>query len=128
MSSNNVGDFYIHPILTPSYEFAFRLLLERFNKTREYEELRNYVIKQQPHVPQLYIYSDADDLVPSQDIKEFIELNKQILNGRVKIEELEFHDSKHVAHFKTHPRQYTQRVLSFIRECVDLHRVVLNSG
>jgi esterase/lipase len=116
MSTGGSEDFYYHSSFSPIYEYAFRIYLEKFGKKVEFEHLRDGVISKIPNVPQLYIYSEADDLVPPQDIEAFIELSKKFSKD---IHELKFLDSKHVAHFKTHPKQYSERVLSFIEYCTN---------
>jgi hypothetical protein len=115
MTPEGSKDFYKHSLLSPLYEFAFRQYLEVWGKKKEFETLRDSVIAKLPNVPQLFIYSDADDLVPAEDIQLFIQMTKKFSKD---VQELRFTDSRHVMHFKVHPREYSEKVLSFTEHCM----------
>ncbi|KAL0480797.1 hypothetical protein AKO1_006910 [Acrasis kona] len=110
-------DFYHNPFLTPIFEFLFNIFLIRMGKLKQFETIRQDVIKKQPHVPQLYLFSDADELVPPQDVTNFINMNKSARHDAL-IQELRFKDSKHVQHFKMYPKEYSTSILNFIEKCL----------
>ena len=54
-------------------------------------------------------------MIDENDIKEHIELLK--LNDFY-VEELYFIDSPHVGHFRMHPKEYSEKTLEFIKNCL----------
>mmetsp|Transcript_26207 Transcript_26207/g.63696 ORF Transcript_26207/g.63696 Transcript_26207/m.63696 type:complete len:308 (+) Transcript_26207:276-1199(+) len=62
--------------------------------------------------PELYIYSDADDVMDEQTEK-FVQRKMSLRNnGAQLIRELHFKDSAHVAHLRKHPEKYKDAIVS----------------
>ena len=62
-------------------------------------------------VPKLFLYSQADLVVPACDIEEAIDIAR--VNGS-KVESVDFKDSLHVQHFRMHPNKYTASIKQFL--------------
>jgi pimeloyl-ACP methyl ester carboxylesterase len=68
-----------------------------------------------PHVPQLYLYSTADALIPAQHIENFIELQRR---RGASVSTHCWNDSGHCEHLRLHPEQYTRLIHSFLERCL----------
>eukprot|EP01080_Neovahlkampfia_damariscottae_P001357 gene1357-11439_t len=68
--------------------------------------------------PQLYLYSEDDNLTPAKYIEEWINEEKK----RVMVKAKKWSKSKHVQHFRIHKEEYSKEVLSFISFCKDHQR------
>jgi Eukaryotic protein of unknown function (DUF829) len=68
----------------------------------------------QPHCPQLYLYSSADEIIPARYIEEFIARQKAL--GRT-VDAHNFGLSPHVDHFRSYPDLYTAKVEEFLKLC-----------
>lgn len=64
-----------------------------------------------PLVPQLYLYSSGDSLIPSQQIEEF--RNQQQERGITTISH-RWEDSEHCEHYRKHPVEYTAAIRDFL--------------
>jgi len=63
---------YYHPFFTPLFQSGFECLLSLPHMQKEAEHLAYHLSHSQPsHAPQLYLYSDADPLIPSHMVREF---------------------------------------------------------
>ena len=69
-----------------------------------------------PPRPELFLYSDRDWLIPPHHIEDFIRCRRG-QHGST-IEAHRFSDSAHVAHFRTHPEEYSLAVSEFIARSV----------
>ncbi len=79
-----------------------------------------------PHT--LFIYSESDRVVPASDIESFIQEwrrmsrggsdNNNNCNNGDNIEVCKFKESDHVAHLRSHPREYTSRLHEFIQRAL----------
>ena len=67
-------------------------------------------ILRQLQVPKLFLYSQADVVVPAADIEKAIDIAK--LNGS-KVEAIDFNDSSHVQHLRMHPVLYKTSIAGF---------------
>ncbi|KAF2360293.1 Protein of unknown function DUF829 TMEM53 [Trinorchestia longiramus] len=73
------------------------------------------LLHEKRRVPQLFLYSDADSLIPSQDVQNFWTHRKQL---GVPVYTKRWPDSPHVQHFKYYPEEYTRIVFRFVCECL----------
>uniref|UniRef100_A0AC35U6H1 Transmembrane protein 53 n=1 Tax=Rhabditophanes sp. KR3021 TaxID=114890 RepID=A0AC35U6H1_9BILA len=62
---------------------------------------------------QLYLYSDLDDICSAHSIESFIEVQKNNTNN-VSVNSLNFQNSEHCQHYRTHPELYTKKCLDFL--------------
>jgi len=67
------------------------------------------------NVPQLYLYSTADALIPAQQVENFIEHQRQ--RGAA-VSHHCWNDSGHCEHLRLHPEQYTRLIHSFVERCL----------
>lgn len=109
---------YEHWLLTPLFHSAFHVVLDTFGYKKRFVEFRHSVLVNQPPVPQLFLYSDADELIPSEDVHEFIADEKELYASRGEqcppIHEHNFVDSGHVQHLRKYPQEYDRIVRQFI--------------
>ena len=66
--------------------------------------------------PQLFLFSEADELVRWEDIEDFVK--ERQLRG-VEVYSRRWKDSKHVRHLNTHSEEYEAEVDEFIHRCLD---------
>eukprot|EP00123_Amoebidium_parasiticum_P010960 comp20429_c0_seq1/m.25941 comp20429_c0_seq1/g.25941 ORF comp20429_c0_seq1/g.25941 comp20429_c0_seq1/m.25941 type:complete len:323 (-) comp20429_c0_seq1:533-1501(-) len=64
------------------------------------------------NIPQLYLHSDADKLIPSSVVKKYIQLQSE--HGKT-VSEHVFKGSPHVGHFRMFPEEYTKQLIGFMR-------------
>ena len=74
-----------------------------------------------PNVPQMYLYSTADALIPASHVEQFIE-QKQARG--VAVTQHCWSDSGHCEHFRVHPKQYARLIHSFLERCCSSDVVV----
>ncbi len=68
-----------------------------------------------PRCPQLYLYSERDALIPPSDVQAFMESQAQ---RGVHVESKCWADTQHCAHYQADPTGYTERVSTFISNCL----------
>ena len=68
------------------------------------------------NVPQLYIYSQNDHLTPFHPLDELVYHRQRELGNDI-IHSLKFQDSPHCSHLRSHPKEYTEAIQSFIHKC-----------
>jgi len=102
-----------HPILSPPIAAFFGVwhLLAR-EQVRYMETGQARVIARLRGVPLLAIWSDADVLVPTEQVSAFVD---RALDGGVRVERLHFTDSAHVRHFVQHRHAYFDTIEAFLR-------------
>ncbi|XP_017877123.1 transmembrane protein 53 isoform X2 [Ceratina calcarata] len=65
--------------------------------------------------PQLFLYSNADTLIPASDVEKFA--NRRAERG-VRVQLVLFTNSPHVKHYATYRDAYVNTVCSFLHECL----------
>ena len=85
-------------------------VLKRFRKVRD-----GWSHAVPRNVPQLYLYSSADTLIPSSHVESFM-AQQEALGSSVSYQR--WNDSEHCEHLKVHPVQYRKIVQTFVRTCV----------
>lgn len=65
-------------------------------------------------VPQLYLYSTVDAIIPVEDVEAHIA--EQEKRG-VDITAIDFGDSAHCEHYKQYPDKYVQLLQTFLARC-----------
>jgi len=98
-----------------------------------FSHIRRILIEQTSTIPKLFIYSQSDILVRYTDIQSIIAFARQISiesnnsnqssitaksGTRAVIQEVDFVDSKHVAHLMAYPEKYKNIIKSFIESHV----------
>ena len=66
-------------------------------------------------IPQLYLYSEADLCVDSEEIKEIVKSQRNSSEG-LEVIEFDFKDSEHVTHFDKYPDKYHELCLDFLQD------------
>ena len=66
-------------------------------------------------IPQLYLYSQADLCVDSEEIKEIVKSQRNS-SGGLEVIEFDFKDSEHVSHFDKYPDKYQELCLDFLQD------------
>ena len=67
-----------------------------------------------PAIPQVYLYSQADLCVDSEEIKEIVKLQQN--SSGLEVIEYDFKDSVHVSHFDKYPNKYQEICLDFLQD------------
>ena len=70
------------------------------------------VLNSDLHVPELYLFSTADQVTIAEKIKELMATRKE--NG-IDVSECVFDDSMHVLHYAKHKEEYTQAIVEFMK-------------
>lgn len=78
-----------------------------------YEYLK---MEQSSKCPQLFLFSTADDIIFSKDIKEFVRYRQEILG--INVTTVEWTDSSHVKHLLKNRETYTDSCQSFLDKCL----------
>lgn len=74
-------------------------------------------LKEDPwELPQLYLYSQNDMLIPSTVVEELVEHRRDLL-GADRILSHKWTNSRHCAHYVDHPKEYESTVDSFLELC-----------
>ncbi|GMH10894.1 hypothetical protein Nepgr_012735 [Nepenthes gracilis] len=124
--STKEGSMFIKPAVEqkPSVtETALLVILEKFFEVvlnlpmvnRRLSDVLGLLSSRQPSCPQLYIYSSADRVIPSQSVETFIE--KQRRSGH-EVRACNFISTPHVDHFRNDPQLYTLQLTQFLEDYV----------
>ncbi|KAF0853156.1 mitochondrial transmembrane protein 53-like protein [Andalucia godoyi] len=98
-------------ILRKAVTRAFEKYLETSEHRSRLVNLRNAYIKLQKRCPHLFLYSDADTVIPPADVEEFI---RDLEDAKFDVRKKMFVGSEHVAHFKVFPEEYSKEILTFL--------------
>lgn len=105
---------FIEVLLLTFFEKFFTYLLEFPDIKKRLTKITSTLANNQPLYPQLYLYSTADKVIPSQKIESFIEHQKKL--GR-KVTTFNFKSTPHVDHYRTFPDTYTSLIQDFLNQC-----------
>lgn len=64
-----------------------------------------------PPRPELFLYSSGDRLIGDGDVRDFIECRRALGSA---VTDRHLDASEHVAHFRTHPQEYSEAVETFV--------------
>ncbi|KAJ1704384.1 hypothetical protein LUZ63_004163 [Rhynchospora breviuscula] len=106
----SIGEMVLLPLLTKFFE----VLLRCPDVNRRLSKYISVLSENQPHCPQLYLYSSADKVIPPRYVEEFIAHQKAL--GRT-VYAHNFGLSPHVDHFRSYPHLYTAKVEEFLKLC-----------
>ncbi|XP_078170328.1 uncharacterized protein LOC144564595 [Carex rostrata] len=106
----SVGEMVLLPLLRKFFE----VLLRWPDVNWRLKKYISILSENQPHCPQLYLYSSADKVIPASYVEEFIAHQKAL--GRT-VYAHDFGLSPHVDHFRSYPHLYTAKVEEFLKLC-----------
>lgn len=99
----------------PASEF-FHKLLFRFSRWRKDFKRLIPELEQNPlNCPQLFLFSEKDEIAKSEDILRFIEKRKEL---GIDVTHRLWTDSEHVHHRKQYRQEYDECVSSFVEKCL----------
>jgi hypothetical protein len=82
--------------------------------SRRLRKVHTVLSEKQPSCPQLYLYSTADRVIPTECVESFISTQRSLgLNVFVH----NFVSSPHVDHYRSFPHLYTAKVDEFLKIC-----------
>ncbi|XP_061197630.1 transmembrane protein 53-like [Saccostrea echinata] len=102
--------------------YLFFLMLFSGDNSANPNHVYNDIKEDKTRWPQLFIFSDADKVIPASDITEIAEYRRDRFG--VTVDTLQFEDTDHVAHFKDHPEAYTLKCNTFLDKCLKGNRDV----
>ncbi|NWH58949.1 TM53B protein, partial [Geococcyx californianus] len=85
--------------------------LTRFIHETHYDAL----LKAPSQWPELYLYSQADAIISSSDVKHMANARQQL---GVSVKAVDFLDSAHVSHMRAYPTYYSNLCTTFLSDCV----------
>jgi hypothetical protein len=97
-------------LMAPTEAFL-RYWLSRHGTQLRQEEVLEAWYHRAPSVPQLYLYSDADPLVPVSEVEQYMKLQQ---TRGVEVTGHMFRGSGHCQHLRMHPHQYALQVSKFV--------------
>ncbi|NWI91680.1 TM53B protein, partial [Pitta sordida] len=65
--------------------------------------------------PELYLYSQADDIIKASDVKHMADARQRL---HVPVKAVDFSDSAHVSHMRVYPTYYSSLCSTFLSDCV----------
>ncbi|CAD5118044.1 DgyrCDS6785 [Dimorphilus gyrociliatus] len=71
--------------------------------------------------PEGYIYSEKDDVIYADDVREFIDNRKRKAGGSFDIETLQLKDSDHVQHLRKYPILYKEFCFNFFDKAFTIY-------
>ena len=75
------------------------------------DEIYDVWRRRSPAVPQLYLYSSSDSLIPVEDVELFA--MEQIKRG-ISVTLHRWEDSEHCEHYRQHPEEYRETLKRFV--------------
>ncbi len=104
------------PIVTPLLALGFLGYQILFPRTvRSMLAAAGQVSEKQPRCPHLFLYGEADVLVPPRDVRAWIERQRE---AGIDTESHAFADARHVALFPKDPRRYRAVLTAFLKRVV----------
>ncbi|XP_051126797.1 uncharacterized protein LOC127248482 isoform X2 [Andrographis paniculata] len=107
--------FSIEPWMLSTFEKLFSYLLNLPFAKEKLLRIVSCLSTDQPHCPQLYLYSSGDKVIPFQAIESFMEQQRRA--GK-EVWCFNFGPSPHVDHYRTFPDVYTSKLDSFLKKCL----------
>jgi hypothetical protein len=107
----------LKPLMTATVERVMTQYIRYSGVKERYETLRSEYIRRMGRVPHIFMYSDTDDVIPQDEVEEFItdfEHANASLGSKLRIERALFHGTEHVAHYRGQPQKYQQRIVDFV--------------
>jgi len=71
----------------------------------------NLIFLTETPIPRLFLYSEADKVVPHSKIESYIQICKK---KGIPVKEKKFNDSDHVQHYRAHKNEYENVIWEFI--------------
>ena len=72
------------------------------------------------NIPQLYLYSDCDELASVKHLEKLIAYRQQLTDRKERIHRCKFVGSSHCGHLKKHPTLYENAVQNFLEYCTSV--------
>eukprot|EP00899_Mesostigma_viride_P028897 jgi/Mesvir1/9192/Mv15943-RA.1 len=104
------------------YDLLMRLLravfswfLAQSRVRQRLQQVLEVLEKSQPIIPQLYVYSTSDAIIPHTAVESFIDMQRA-KGHPVAVSRM--YSSPHVDHFRHHPAEYARHLSDFLRLCI----------
>lgn len=107
-----------HPLLLRGTHALAERYLSLPHVVKRIREIRHAWQYRVPPCPQLYLYSEADALIPYHHVELFMQ--QQAAHG-IPVHHHRWVDSAHCEHLRKHPQQYTNLCRSFSEFCLHSH-------
>ena len=107
-------DPYKHPVLSPVVGVIMKMLFVGLRYEDYLVGMQEQVLSagHQGRTPLLMVFSTRDELVPAEDMEDFVRRWQQ-RNGEAATHVVRFSDTHHVMHAMERPHEYTSAVLQF---------------
>jgi len=92
--------------------------LEQNVVRQRFAEFWNGLSNDSTNIPQLYLFSQCDNLASSKHIEMLIEYRKDEIGMKRKIWKHKFLDSDHCCHLLKYPQEYSKSIKEFLSFCI----------
>ena len=92
--------------------------LDRNVVHRRFTEFWNGLLNDSTNIPQLYLYSQYDNLASANHIEKLIDYRKDLIGMKRKIWKHKFLDSDHCCHLLKYPQEYSKSIKEFLAFCI----------